>query len=245
MSDFISLAFLLLAVVTFVANRRDKARKKQQEPPSRRANSAGEDGRFDRSAQRVNSVGEDGRLDREAQRVNSVGESRRRRMVEEQRAKADAFRRAHGEAAESDRPAPEQSRPARQSRPSNRPACPACGRPLKPGVKFCPGCGTATAAGAAVAVSNIPADAGIFAQGGSEAAVKSAAASASVFAQGVSEAAYSYSDGDRPPTAISPALPPLSKARPALTLPGFSGPELTRALVMAEILGPCKARQRH
>lgn len=220
MSDFISLAFLLLAVVTFVANRRDKARKKQQEPPSRRANPAGDDGRFDRSAQRANSVGEDGRLDREAQRVNSVGESRRRRMVEEQRAKAEAYRRAHGDAA------PEPGRPARQSRPSNRPACPNCGRPLKPGVKYCPGCGTATAAKAAVTASNIPADAGIFAQGGSG-------------------TAYSYSDGDRPPTEISPALPPLTKARPALELPGFSGPELTRALVMAEVLGPCKARQRH
>lgn len=220
MSDFISLAFLLLAVVTFVANRRDKARKKQQEPPSRRANSAGDDGRFDRSAQRANSVGEDGRLDREAQRVNSVGESRRRRMVEEQRAKAEAYRRSHSDAA------PEPGRPARQSRPSNRPACPACGRPLKPGVRFCPGCGAVTSAAAAVTASNNPAEAGSF-------------------ATGAAEAAYSYSDGDRPPTEISPALPPLTKARPALELPGFSGPELTRALVMAEVLGPCKARQRH
>lgn len=220
MSDFISLAFLLLAVVTFVANRREKSRKKQQEPPSRRANSAGDDGRFDRSAQKVNSVGEDSRLDREAQRANSVGESRRRRMVEEQRAKAEAYRRAHGDAA------PEPGRPARQSRPSNRPACPACGRPLKPGVRFCPGCGAVTSAAAAVTASNNPAEAGLF-------------------ATGAAEAAYSYSDGDRPPTEISPALPPLTKARPALELPGFSGPELTRALVMAEVLGPCKARQRH
>ena len=219
MSDFISLAFLLLAVVTFVANRREKARKKQQEHPSRRANSAGDDGRFDRSAQRANSVGEDGRLDREAQRVNSVGESRRRRMVEEQRAKADAYRRAHGEAAEP-------GRPARQSRPSNRPACPNCGRPLKPGVKYCPGCGAVTSAAAAVTASNNPAEAGSF-------------------ATGAAEAAYSYSDGDRPPAQISPSLPPLTKARPALELPGFSGPEMTRALVMAEILGPCKAQQRH
>lgn len=218
MSDFISLAFLLLAVVTFVANRREKARKKQQEPP--RANSAGDDGRFDRSAQRANSVGEDGRLDREAQKANSVGESRRRRMVEEQRAKAEAYRRSHSDAA------PEPGRPARQSRPSNRPACPNCGRPLKPGVRFCPGCGAVTSAAAAVTASNNPAEAGLF-------------------ATGAAEAAYSYSDGDRPPTEISPALPSLTKARPALELPGFSGPELTRALVMAEILGPCKARQRH
>ena len=215
MGDFISLAFLLFAVVTFVVNRREKARQKGREQPSRRANSAGDDGRFDRAAQKVNSVGEDSRLDREAQKANSIGESRRRRMVEEQRERAAAYRRAHGEAEE-------ESRPARQSRP----ACPACGRPLKPGVKFCPGCGAVTSADAAVTASNIPADAGIF-------------------AQGVSEAAYSYSDGDRPPTEISPALSPLPKARPALTLPGFSGPELTRALVMAEVLGPCKARQHH
>ena len=226
--DFFSLiivGMILLSVVNSVRKKTGGKGRAGDAPHRRRvprANSAGDDGRFDRSAQRVNSVGDDSRMDREAQKANSIGESRRRRMVEEQRAKADAYRRAHGEAAEPDRPAPEQSRPARQSRPSNRPACPACGRPLKPGVKFCPGCGAALTA---------------------DAAVKSAADSASVFAQGVSEAAYSYSDGDRPPTAISPALPPLPKARPALTLPGFSGPELTRALVMAEILGPCKARQ--
>lgn len=228
MGDFISLAFLLFAVVTFVVNRREKARKKQQEP-RRRANPAGDDGRFDRAAQRVNSVGDDSRLDREAQKANSIGESRRRRMVEEQRAKAEAYRRAHGEAAVTSADADEvaeQKRPDRQSRPSGRPACPACGRPLKPGVKFCPGCGAVTSAAAAVTASNNPAEAGLF-------------------ATGAAEAAYSYSDGDRPPTEISPALSPLPKARPALTLPGFSGPELTRALVMAEILGPCKARQHH
>ena len=226
--DFFSLilvGLILFSVVNSVRKKNGGKGRAGDSPHRRRvprANSAGDDGRFDRSAQRVNSVGEDSRLDREAQKANSIGESRRRRMVEEQRAKADAFRRAHGEAAEPDRPAPEQSRPARQSRPSNRPACPACGRPLKPGVKFCPGCGAVTSAAAAVTASNNPAEAGLF-------------------ATGAAEAAYSYSDGDRPPTAISPALPPLSKARPALTLPGFSGPELTRALVMAEILGPCKA----
>ncbi|MBR0376735.1 MAG: hypothetical protein IJH59_09250, partial [Firmicutes bacterium] len=64
MGDFISLAFLLFAVVTFVVNRREKARQKGREQPSRRANSAGDDGRFDRAAQKVNSVGEDSRLDR-------------------------------------------------------------------------------------------------------------------------------------------------------------------------------------
>lgn len=231
--DFFSLIIVGLVLLSVVNSVRKKNGGKGRASDSphrrtvRRANSAGDDGHFDRSAQRVNSVGEDGRLDREAQRANSIGESRRRRMVEEQRERAEAYRRAHGEtASETGAPRSEQSRPASQSRPYSRPACPACGRPLKPGVKYCPGCGTATAAGAAVAVSNIPADAGIF-------------------AQGVSEAAYSYSDGDRPPTAISPALPPLPKARPALTLPGFSGPELTKALVMAEILGPCKARQHH
>ena len=229
--DFFSMimaGMVLFSVVNSVRKKNGGKGRAGDAPHRRRvprANSAGDDGRFDRSAQRVNSVGDDSRLDREAQKANSIGESRRRRMVEEQRAKADAFRRAHGEAAESDRPAPEQSRPARQSRPSGRPACPACGRPLKPGVKFCPGCGSPVGA--------------VFA----ETEVKSAADSASVFAQGVSEAAYSYSDGDRPPTAISPALPPLPKARPALNMPDFTGPELTRALVMAEILGPCKARQ--
>ncbi|MBQ1343682.1 MAG: zinc-ribbon domain-containing protein [Firmicutes bacterium] len=230
--DFFSLIIVGLVLLSVVNSVRKKNGGKGSNSGSsrrtvRRANSAGDDGRFDRSAQRVNSVGDDGRLDREAQRANSIGESRRRRMVEEQRERAEAYRRAHGEtAAETGAPRSEQSRPASQSRPYSRPACPACGRPLKPGVKFCPGCGTATAAGAAVAVSNIPADAGIF-------------------AQGVSEAAYSYSDGDRPPTEISPALPPLPKAKPSLALPGFSGPELTKALVMAEILGPCKARQHH
>ena len=231
--DFFSLIIVGLVLLSVVNSVRKKNGGKGRASDSphrrtvRRANSAGDDGRFDRSAQRVNSVGEDGRLDREAQRANSIGESRRRRMVEEQRERAEAYRRAHGEtASETGAPRSEQSRPASQSRPYSRPACPACGRPLKPGVKYCPGCGTATAAGAAVAVSNIPADAGIF-------------------AQGVSEAAYSYSDGDRPPTEISPALPPLPKAKPSLALPGFSGPELTKALVMAEILGPWKARQHH
>lgn len=230
--DFFSLIIVGLVLLSVVNSVRKKNGGKGSNSGSsrrtvRRANSAGDDGRFDRSAQRVNSVGDDSRLDREAQRANSIGESRRRRMVEEQRERAEAYRRAHGEtASETGAPRSEQSRPASQSRPYSRPACPACGRPLKPGVKYCPGCGTATAAGAAVAVSNIPADAGIF-------------------AQGVSEAAYSYSDGDRPPTEISPALPPLPKAKPSLALPGFSGPELTKALVMAEILGPCKARQHH
>lgn len=235
--DFFSLIIVGLVLLSVVNSVRKKNGGKGRASDSphrrtvRRANSAGDDGRFDRSAQRVNSVGEDGRLDREAQRANSIGESRRRRMVEEQRERAEAYRRAHGEtASETGAPRSEQSRPASQSRPYSRPACPACGRPLKPGVKYCPGCGspvgTATSADAAVAVSNTAAD-------------------ASVFAQGVSEAAYSYSDGDRPPTEISPALPPLPKAKPSIALPGFSGPELTKALVMAEILGPCKARQHH
>ena len=230
--DFFSLIIVGLVLLSVVNSVRKKNGGKGSNSGSsrrtvRRANSVGDDGRFDRSAQRVNSVGEDSRLDREAQRANSIGESRRRRMVEEQRERAEAYRRAHAETApETGAPRPAQSRPASQSRPYSRPACPACGRPLKPGVKFCPGCGTATSADAAAAVSNTAAD-------------------ASVFAQGVSEAAYSYSDGDRPPTEISPALPPLPKAKPSLALPGFSGPELTKALVMAEILGPCKARQHH
>ena len=231
--DFFSLiivGMILFSVVNSVRRKTGGKGRAGNSPHRRRvprANSAGEDGRFDRSAQRVNSVGDDGRLDREAQKANSIGESRRRRMVEEQRERAEAYRRAHAETApETSAPRSEQSRPASQSRPYSRPACPACGRPLKPGVKFCPGCGTATSANAAAAVSNTAAD-------------------ASVFAQGASEAAYSYSDGDRPPTEISPALPPLPKAKPSLALPGFSGPELTKALVMAEILGPCKARQHH
>ena len=232
--DFFSLIIVGLVLLSVVNSVRKKNGGKGRDSDSphrrtvRRANSAGDDGRFDRSAQRVNSVGDDGRLDREAQRANSIGESRRRRMVEEQRERAEAYRRAHAETApETGAPRPAQSRPASQSLPYSRPACPACGRPLKPGVKFCPGCGTATSANAAAAVS------------------KSAEASASVFEQGTAEAAYSYSDGDRPPTEISPALPPLPKAKPSLALPGFSGPELTKALVMAEILGPCKARQHH
>ena len=243
MYEFISWAFLLLAAVTFVVNRRGKARQKQQQkqPPrhvdpleeaarpgrsARRVNSVGEEGRFDRSAQRVNSVGEEGRLDRSAQRVNSVGEegrldrsaqrvnsvgesrprSRHQRMVEEQRAKAEAYRqRQFGPAASGGKKAASSSG-GKQAAAAKPELCPHCGRSLRPGLNFCPGCGKPLPAAPA--------------------------------------AAYSYSDGDRPPAEHSPAIPARTRPAPSFALPGFTGPELARSLVMAEILGPCKARQR-
>ena len=129
--------------------------------------------------------------------------TRHQRMVEEQRERAAAYRREQAAA----RPKPKEPRPL----------CPACGRVLKPGLKFCPSCGTATSA----------ADAGAFA-GTLD-----------------GEPVYTYSDGDRPPTVLSPAPKSVSATqRAALVLPAFTGPELTRSLVMAEILGPCKARRR-
>ena len=230
MYEFISWAFLLLAAVTFVMNRRGKARQKQQQKqPSRHADppgeaarrraasaprvkSAGDEGRFDRSAQRVNSVGDEARLDRSAQRVNSVGESlprgRHQRMVEEQRAKAQAYRQRQSALASGGRQAASGRKQAPAARQEH---CPHCGRALRPGLNFCPGCGKPIA-GAAVTASNT--------------------------------AAYSYSDGDRPPAEHSPAVPARTRPAPSFALPGFTGPELARSLVMAEILGPCKARQR-
>ena len=219
--DFFSLIIIGFVLLSVIGSVRQKSGLRGSAPNRRpyRANSAGDDGRFDRSAQRANSVGDDGRLDRGSQRMNSVGEqggfdrsaqransvgdtparSRRQRMVEEQRARAEAYRRGQSAPAK-----PRQDRPKAAAAPL--PACSNCGRLLKEGDRFCPDCGRQLTP---------------------------------------EEIVYSYSDGDQPPTEVSPALKPNPKPRPAVDLPGFSGPELTRALVMAEILGPCKARQHH
>ena len=179
-------------------------------------NSAGDADWRERAARRVNPVGDGARLDRAEQRRNAVGDSvprsRPQRMVEEQRARAEAYRRQ-----QSRRPGAEadSARTAASAKRSGSPApvpeqggrshrdCPACGRLLRPGQTVCPYCGAAVMAAP-------------------------------------------------PEPAAVPEERPLTKApeqpsRPvpaAFSLPGFSGPELTRALVMAEVLGPCKARSR-
>lgn len=268
--DLISVGFFLLAVATFVWRVRKESGNKKKDPDlPHTTNSAGDEGRLDRSAQRANSVGERPAL------------SRRQRMVEEQRQRAEAYRQSQAAArgkgpsepglcpgcgrtltqvedfclhcGRSVRPAAnglcptcggpvttlayfcpgcglampvDIPAPAGKGAKGAAALCPKCGRELKAGGKFCPGCGTATAANAAVAVSNTAADASVFAQGGSE-------------------PAYSYSDGDRPPAPVSPDAPPAPRRGPAFTLPAFTGQELAKSLVMAEILGPCKARQQH
>ena len=234
MDGLFTIIIIAMAVISVIGKNKKNSRRSSErrehspaesrrQSPLRRLNSAGEDGRFDRAAQHENSVGEDGRFHRSAQRENSVGDvlpkTRHQRMVEEQRERAAAYRRE--QAASKPKPQPKAK--------ETRPLCPACGRVLKPGLNFCPSCGTATSAYAAAAVSNIPADAGIFAAGDFN-----------------GEHVYTYSDGDRPPTVLSPAPKSVTAAqKPALVLPAFTGPELTRSLVMAEILGPCKARQHH
>ena len=224
MDGLFTIIIIAMAVISVIGknkkNSRRSAERREHSPaesrrqsPLKRLNSAGEDGRFDRAAQHENSVGEDGRFRRSAQRENSVGDvlpkTRHQRMVEEQRERAAAYRRE--QAASKPKPQPKAK--------ETRPLCPACGRVLKPGLNFCPSCGTATSAYAADAVIA----AGDF----------------------NGEHVYTYSDGDRPPTVLSPAPKSVTAAqKPAVVLPAFTGPELTRSLVMAEILGPCKARRR-
>ena len=217
MDGLFTIIIIAMAVISVIGknkkNSRRSAERREHSPaesrrqsPLKRLNSAGEDGRFDRAAQHENSVGEDGRFRRSAQRENSVGDvlpkTRHQRMVEEQRERAAAYRRE--QAAAKPKAEPKAKEP--------RPLCPACGRVLKPGLRFCPSCGRNLVA--------------------SEPALDA-------------DPVYTYSDGDRPPTVLSPAPKSAAAAhKPAVMLPAFTGPELTRSLVMAEVLGPCKARRR-
>ena len=201
MDGLFTIIIIAMAVISVIGknkkNSRRSAERREHSPaesrrqsPLKRLNSAGEDGRFDRSAQRENSVGD------------VLPKTRHQRMVEEQRERAAAYRRE--QAAAKPKPQPKAK--------ETRPLCPTCGRVLKPGLRFCPSCGRNLVA--------------------SEPALDA-------------DPVYTYSDGDRPPTVLSPAPKSAAAAhKPAVMLPAFTGPELTRSLVMAEVLGPCKARRR-
>lgn len=236
MSGLFSYLIMLFVFISVVNSLRKRAAGRQKQPPAARSrreeeaagprvNSVGDDARLDRPAQRVNSAGEDARPDRSARRVNPVGDaarpdraeqrrnsvgetpprSRHQRMVEEQRQRAEAYRRqALGDRGPQPAPAPPETASRRRSD-----TCAYCGRRLKPGQQFCPACGRT---------------------------VRPAQADAAA------PAAFSYSDGDRPETSPAPVLAPRT-APLALALPAFTGPELACSLIMAEVLGPCKARQ--